>query len=386
MIISIPIVLVIRIIKPLIFVKLGYFSANRIGHLSIDTAIDLGEKKLTKRGDRSIDLYWLPRFVCNNQWEKMMRRSFKISSFFRPIEKCNRLLLKGGEIHIKHPKWINSSRDIDGVIYKTNPAPKFLTTEDQIAEKWLLNFGWEKGDKFVCLMIRDNAYLTSSYDFQMSEDAISYHSYRNSDINTYNKTVDWLLEQGYWVLRMGKVAKKKSIINHPRFIDYAFENAKNDLLDIWLFANCHLCISTLTGMDSISVSYNVPVIFVNALPLGHFISWGEVVHIPKNLQWIESGKKLTCEEHLEHNYFTTEEYLNNGISIVDLSENEILRYVKDGHSLIQKERVLTNNEWHKQYKFRNLLKKKINNYDKVHGWYHPKALISNAWLDSVGLE
>ena len=46
--------------------------------------------------------------------------------------------------------------------------------------------------------------------------------------------MEWLADQGVWVLRMGKIMERPIPTEHPRIVDYAFEPNKSDFLDIWL--------------------------------------------------------------------------------------------------------------------------------------------------------
>ena len=62
-------------------------------------------------------------------------------------------------------------------------------------------FGWQDNMPIVCLMVRDSKYLSHS-SLHKDKDW-GYHSYRDSDISTYKTAVTWLLNRGYWVVRMG---------------------------------------------------------------------------------------------------------------------------------------------------------------------------------------
>ena len=79
--------------------------------------------------------------------------------------------------------------------------------------------------------------------------------------------MEWLADEMVWVLRMGKLMHKPISSNHPRIIDYAFHPERSELLDIWLFANCTGCISTSTGIDSVSHMYGIPMLFVNQMSI-----------------------------------------------------------------------------------------------------------------------
>ena len=67
--------------------------------------------------------------------------------------------------------------------------------------------------KFVCLMVRDNAYLNSKN--------ASYHSHRNCNIENFLLVSEELTKMGYYVFRMGAKVEKKFTSKNPMIIDYA---------------------------------------------------------------------------------------------------------------------------------------------------------------------
>ena len=87
----------------------------------------------------------------------------------------------------------------------------------------------KNNEKFVCLIVRDSAYLPTINNKNKWE----YHNFRDSDIDTYEKAALALAEKGYWVFRMGKVVRKPFKADHPNILDYANSNYRSDFLDIW---------------------------------------------------------------------------------------------------------------------------------------------------------
>ena len=56
-IITIPIVIILRLIKPILWVRVGYFWAFRIGHFVFDVEYYLSEKKLGLHPNKVIDIF-----------------------------------------------------------------------------------------------------------------------------------------------------------------------------------------------------------------------------------------------------------------------------------------------------------------------------------------
>ncbi len=371
---AIPCVLIIRLLRPIILIRIGTLFSGRIGHFAKDAGIQWIENK-TNGND--INIYWLDKDTCNKQWEKMVRRNFFVHAWVEYVHVWNKYIY-GGEKHYR-PSSITGSRDIKGLLESNNFGMlKFLEDEEKEAKEWLINKGWNDGEPFVCIQVRDTAYLGSE-EFHLNYDW-DYHDYRNSNISTYILAIKWLLEQGVFVLRMGKKVNKKTPFNHPKFVDYPFCSDKSDLLDIWLFANCNLCISTASGPDAISDIYRRPVVFLNYLPLVDMFSWSFSINHPKNLVWKDTGKALTLDDYLNHAFYFTEEYINSNIEIIDLTQEEILDVVIECWSYIQGDRVDSKNDIDMQKIFWNKIVSNKNSKD-YHGYIHKKSRISTVFLD-----
>jgi len=181
---------------------------------------------------------------------------------------------------------------------------------------------------------------------------------------------------------MGKSVNNRVSIKHPRVIDYPFHPERSDFLDVWLFANCDLCISTGSGPDTISDVYRKPIIFLNYLPLNTMFSWSKALTHPKHLVWEKTGKSLTLNEYLEYKFSHTEQYENSGIKIINLSKEEILATVEEGWKRLEGTWVDTKNDTKEQKKFWNML---INhrNSSGHHGYIHEEAKISSIFLHNI---
>ncbi|EQA69567.1 TIGR04372 family glycosyltransferase [Leptospira noguchii] len=370
---AIPLVLIIRKLKPYCLVRFGIIDSTRIGHFNAQSVMYW--TSLQEQPINTVDLFWFSEKVSNRQWERMARRKLKIHWSVYYLDHWNKKI-SGGQDHILKP----TTRDIQGKLKQMNVIPfEFLPEEVTQAKDWLRAQGWKDHEKFVCLLVRDSSYLQISP--LLKNENWDYHSYRDTDISDYVPAVEWLAGQGIWVLRMGSVMAKPIPTNHSRVIDYAFHLSKNELLDIWLFANCDLCISTGSGLDSITEFYNKPILFVNFIPLSHIWSWCDSLNIPKHLFWKTTGKALTWREHLKHNYARTDDYEKAGIIVKDLSSDEILDATKECWQRVEDNWVDSLEDIQRQKKFWEILKE-WPDYTKRHDWIHPKCRIGATWLKS----
>lgn len=313
--------------------KVQVIRADRIGHFVPD-----GYEAIIRRGieaESQRDFYVFSDSPVNIQWKIMLKRKLPILPgifYSRFLEKKLKFF---GKIYVNATKF--SSRDKFGW-YERYPQfqIEFNNTENKKATKFLEKFGIDK-NRFICILIRDDDYLNSinyaGIDF-------SYHSYRNSDVNSYISGIKFLIHSGYHVIRIGRNTKKQIRLSHPKFIDLNYNSQSSDFLDIWLAANATAMISTGTGHDVVASIYHKPVLFINFLPLMSIHSFHKTITVPKILRWKKSKKILSVKEYLDHSYYHTTEFTQRDICISDLSENEIeksfeefVNYIKNDQGL-----------------------------------------------------
>lgn len=372
---AVPSVILVRLLKPWIRIRFGTIRNDRIGHFAHDLGVHYARRKIESL--RATNLYWLSGYTCNTFWDKVARRNFMISPVVLCLDRWNRILPFGTSHCLSSSS--NGGRDVEGLLEKSPSMLPFLQAEDLVAEEWLIKQGWQKGEPFVCFQVRDSKYLNS----EQPGIKWDYHSYRDSDITTYVKAAEWLADQGVWVLRMGKVMTHPIPTTHPRIIDYAFHPERSDFLDTWLFAHCHLCVSTGTGPDNWSDIYRRPLLFINFLPLFYLYSWSNIVTVPKHLVWRQTYKPLTLREHLKHSYMETSQYNESGIDIIDLSSDEILLAVQEAWLALQDNWVESNGNAARQARFWQILRSDPQ-FDSLHGWIHPQSRVGDAWLEKQG--
>ena len=169
------------------------------------------------------------------------------------------------------------------------PHLQFTIEEETRGVAALSAMGMPVGARFVCLNVRDSAYLSGS--------EWAYHNYRDSNIQNYVVAAEALAERGYFVIRMG--AKVHTALNssHPKVIDYATNGMRSDFMDIYLGVKCEFCISTGSGWDAVPENCRRPVAFVNFLPIAGIHTYrSELLSITKRHVWQETKKTLSLKE------------------------------------------------------------------------------------------
>ncbi len=381
---AIPIVVLVRLVSNVRHYRFGTLETMRIGHFTMDAMEHILRQELETSS--STDFFWWDD-VSNQQWNRMIKGSLRVSTWAKYPALWN-LVIPGGVRNTFTPS-LTGTRDIEGLLSRSMTRPSFTQEEESSAKAWLRSNGWSDGEPFVCLLVRDSAYLGGAAEEKTGQSITyrdwSYHDYRDSDVETFIPMIEWLVGKSVWVLRMGRTMRQPVRVQSNRFIDYAFDEAASDLLDVWLFANCTACISTSSGPDNISLIYGKPMLCVNAMPLNVFVSYAECTWVPKHLERISDSRRLGAVEQLDHSFMRTSEYSSAGLRIVPLSSNEILRSAQEFWDCHIREPASTPpNEVLLQNKFRELLQDNPRSR-AYHGYLHPRARVASWWLEEEGL-
>ncbi len=323
---AIPLLLGIRLLRPIMLIRIGSIIYDRIGEFVPAVGQLAAEKKVSKT-EKIIDVFYFPRDqkCANSYWKQITIRWLTVSSAFESIARWNKLFPRGARHILDLTGSSQRGRDNRGYLEEAQLQLPTTIEEEIYGLEWMAQFGWQKGNPFVCLIVRDSKYLDTTFPGYNW----NYHSYRDSNIATYKKAIEYLTSQGIFVFRMGREVSTQLEIQNPKFIDYANRSDKSDFLDVWLFARCKLCVTTGTGPDMISDVFRRPILAVNFLPLNHLWTWSNAIHFPKILRWSETGKMLNLTEYLDNSFLGTEFYARKGITITDLDENQILNCTKE---------------------------------------------------------
>ena len=318
-ILAIPAVLIIRLIKPWLLVRMCKLNSSRIGHFASNTELYLCERDagINVPNQCHIDIFYKRGLICNQQLATMWSRVLRVwpGWIWGFIHRLNRVI-PGAKLYE-----IDSTegRDIHNLLDRFPAHLQFTAKEEARGEAGLRLMGLPAGSKFVCLNVRDSAYLAGP--------AWSYHSYRDSDIQNYVLAAEVLAERGYFVIRMGAKVHESIKSAHPKVIDYATNGMRSDFMDIYLGAKCVFCISTGTGWDCIPEILRRPIVYVN---------FGPVVALPSYVKWTISivrhhfslmeNRKLSLSEIFTHGIGfcgRTSDYETKGVTLIENTPEEI---------------------------------------------------------------
>lgn len=322
---AVPLVMLIRFLRPFVLIRIGGLVSTRIGHFAGNTEMYCCEQDagVNNPSARHIDLFYVSNPVCNDQLLEMWRRVLRIYPgwLLFPVQRVNKLLPGGDAHHLVLSS--QSDRDIHNLLDKYPCHIGFTDDEMSRGQAGLRAMGIPEGSKFVCITVRDSAYLAKAF----SRGDWGYHNYRDADIDNYVEAVDALAGRGYYVIRMGVAVNKPLKSSHPKVIDYAWNGMRSDFMDIWLGAQCAFCISLGTGFDAVPVIFRRPVAYVNFVPIGYYATFRrEFLGIFKHHFRIEDGRELTLGEIVGsgvHLALHTSAYAEKGIELKENTPEEI---------------------------------------------------------------
>lgn len=316
--------LLIKILKKFLNIKFYKIRTERIGHLFFNTLLFI-ERKKKKIYHQNKKINFLIPYIDHQSIisNKYLLRFWKKFLYFHKSRLIKYLLLTDEKIFKNNDLKLNVvTYDYNGTLDNLSTKVFFSKNELEKGYSFLKNFGLNKDDKFVCLLVRDNNYLKKKFpnkDF-------SYHDHRNSNIFNYEKACKYLISKGIFIFKMGLFSDKKLKLNKKYYFDYANSNARSDFFDIFLSAYCYFWISTGTGLDASNYVFNKPILYTNRSPIGYLMAKNNSLSLIKHHYDTKLMRNLTLREinnNVLINAATSSDFLEKGINLVENSEEEI---------------------------------------------------------------
>jgi len=138
-----------------------------------------------------------------------------------------------------------------------NQSLSLNTQLEKKCKKILNQFITKRQNKIVCLHVRDGSYRN---DFNRK-------SYRNSNIEKYNRAIRYLTDKGYFVIRLGDKHSKKTKIKNRYFFDYPFSKFRSEAMDLYLIKISKFYIGTQSGILDTAYMFNKPILTTNMCEL-----------------------------------------------------------------------------------------------------------------------
>lgn len=370
MALAIPVYLGIVVVSKLMHINVVSLMSSRIGHFTVNTELHLLEvKEGLANKDKSAHIYFNEfQPICNSALDRMWRDRLQHGPAFilKPVLSLNRLFNTSHEAGF----YKTSDRDVHNLLDKHGPTLQLGDSDEAKGWEVLRSVGLKRTDKFVCLLVRDSAYLDYVQP-PKQERSWSYHSYRDSNIANYVQMAEYVAERGYFLFRMGVKVNERLLSDNPRVIDYANSDIRSEFMDIFLGAKCSFCISTSSGWDGLPQIFRRPVMYVNILPFGLWqTSRNSTLGLFKKLVDMESGRMLNLREVFERGLgFLTQtvDFESKKVKIIENEPIEILQAVGEMLDRMEQRRIYSEYENRLQARFLEIYERQVRLYEKQIG-------------------
>lgn len=322
---AVPTVLILWILKPVFWLKVGRLLNARIGHFALNTDLFLRRRQLSIYPDGPFYCFLCdPTQLANRQLLTMWKRVMPICE----SRVLTRIYVGMLPILQRTPFYQDLPMNSNEHYEFNNAEPSLYFTPDEIEKGRkllnLMNVNLDK-DKFVCIFARDDAYLKNFAPHNNWD----YHNTRNSDIDSLIETAKRLIEKGFIVIRVGSIVKKPISFSHEKMIDYPYSEHRNEFMDIFLLAHCKLLIASgISGICNVANIFNTPLLEVDAAECVYIPFGKDCLYIPNKYKYSNTGDYLHFEDAVKLDHFWHNP-TDAGLEIEKSSPQDILEATKE---------------------------------------------------------
>ena len=318
-------VVLMRLVRPLVSVRIGRLTSERIGHYAFDPELYLCKRDAEPARGRTLDIFYNWHPISNEQLKKMWGRTLRVWQFSGAVDRVNRRI-PGSAAHVLPiDPWTVGSQDMRALVGLTKPHLTFTAEEERLGRQALAEMGIGESSQFICFHARDSSYLQTALNM-----ASESYNYRDANINNYVPAMEELAKRKHFAVRMGAVVEKKIGTHNELIIDYA-SGYRTAFLDMFLCSNCRFFLGSHTGLFETAAMFRRPAALVNVIPFGEANTWNSNdMFIPKKLWLTEEQRYMTFREIFEQgvsNFNSTGQYRQAGIQPVENTPEEITAFV-----------------------------------------------------------
>jgi putative glycosyltransferase (TIGR04372 family) len=339
------------ILYPIFKIRLSLQSSERLGEIASQMEIYLSERKLFKKSSY-IDIFILNDVISNKTFIQLLKTKVFIfpTIIFHPIYKVLNFLAKNIFFFNKFIL-ITKRYDNNFSIERTNANIVPDNTFIKKGENFLKMLSIPLDAKIICLIVRDSEYLKQKFPAKN----FNYHSYRNSNIETYKLAIDEATKRGFYVFRMGEAIERKLNFDNKKFFDYS-SDYRSDFLDIYLAFKCTFVITTSTGWDQVpAFTFRKPVVWTNIVPVGDLNTYSSKFLFSFKLHYDKINKKfLNLKEMRRVGYaLRSDFYQKANIELIDNGPEDIKNLTLEMIDILDKKITYSNEDNQLQNEFWN---------------------------------
>ena len=257
-----------------------------------------------------------------------------------------------------------SAKDIYSDYYTFNSVERSFNinkTDENKAKQLLSDLGLKKDSWYVCFHNRTSKYL-NDYDKYLYGHKVnfSYHDFRDSKVNTYQDALNYIIDKGGYVIRVGHDSGENLdfIKKKEKVLDFSGKN-RTDFLDIYLSSSCKFFLGGNAGISVIPYIFDKPLLMTNYTPI--FVSPSPKLNsksIPSLIWSNDENRYLHFNEIFSSDIWTfgtTNQFIKKNLRVVQNSNEDILSGCKEIFNFIE-----NNDQFIEIEKQTKHLKKKFN--------------------------
>lgn len=321
----------LRVVRPIVLVKLCVVGFHRFGHLALEPELYLNQPERGRRFPKHVSLWSIGKEL--NQTNRFLAKKWREQLLVVPSWMIDALVQASSIApFLSAPQPTLSIHGPSNGLDRGNVHLSFSAKEQDRGRYELELLGVDPTRPYACLIVRDSTHYAS-----LGHDESPGYSVLNFDIDSFNATATGLADAGYQVLRMGAGSEKPLALNHPGVIDYAKSPMRNEFLDVYIAATCSFAVSTQTGPDAVCLAFRRPVCYVDVTRFSQFF-FGTRLATWNPTTILENGKRLSLREIVHHDLFWLEDpdaFLSSGVVIQRSSPENLARMALGYAAVVQ---------------------------------------------------
>ncbi len=156
---------------------------------------------------------------------------------------------------------------------------------------------------------------------------------RNSDVHWTEKTIDLLINNGFFVIRLGTQANPKLAIESPFYFDYSLSALRSDKNDFRIAASADFAVTTAGGISLLPALLGVPGITINSGLFTDIQPQEFIQHyLPKSVFRLSDGSYLSGAELAEFELRALQkdsDYKSIGLGLRSVNPEDALTAILD---------------------------------------------------------
>ena len=326
---ALPVVLVFYLLKKFVIVEFVLPNVTLFGHLALEPEKVLSN--FASQGSRSVGdpkhiLIWSlgkSKDQVNKALVKIWRRELFVlpSAIVDAIHRASKWL-PSFEMKVLH---FDKLHENDHVLDLCKSHLKFTASETQTGEDYLRPVGIERGEPYMCLIVREAAWAPPTTGPSSSG------TLRSRSFEDFLLAAEALADLGVAVIKLGAAGTFQTA--GTKIIDYANSKDKSELLDVYLPAHAKCVVSTMSGPDAVALVGRVPVLYVDIAQYSLcFAGTRLVTWVPARLISQKLGRAMSLSEVFESGagrFLGSTAFEQAGITVEQSSPEHIRDYCLD---------------------------------------------------------